>query len=153
MADPVTIAAGASAIGGMMGYKGNMAAARSAEQVAQYNAKIKENEAIMVERATRDHERNLRINSERIKATQRVMAAASGVQMSGSPLIAQADAYFKTEEDAARIRSAGSAQAADKLAAASLIELEGQAQATALKTQAMGSLLTGAYQASNTMRT
>ena len=54
MVDPVTIAAGASAVSGMMGYKGNRASAKSARQVGEYNAQVAENEAVLLQRATRD---------------------------------------------------------------------------------------------------
>lgn len=145
--EATTIAAGASALGGLMGYKGNMAAAQSAQAVGEYNAVVAENEAILLARATRDHERNLRINSERLKATQRVMTAASGVQMSGSPLQALADTYFSTEEDAARIRTAGDVAQAQKISEAALERTQGASRATASRYAAYGSLLTGSAQA------
>ena len=145
--DPMTIAAGASAIGGMMGYKGNKAAAKSAQAVGEYNAKVVENEAILLARATRDHERNLRINSERLAATQAVMTAASGVQMTGSPLQALADTYFSTEEDAARIRNSGDVAQMQKIAEAALQRAEGGARKTSATYAAYGSLLTGTTQA------
>ncbi len=145
--EPTTIAAGASVLGGLMGYKGNMSAARSAQAVGEYNAQVAENEAILLARQTRDHERNLRINSERIKAKQRIMTAAAGVQMSGSPLQALADTYFSTEEDAARIRAAGDVAQMQKISEAALQRTQGAARATASRYAAYGSLLTGATQA------
>ena len=42
--DPITIAAGATAVSGMMGYKGNMAAARAARGVGEFNATLAEQE-------------------------------------------------------------------------------------------------------------
>ena len=82
--DAGTAAAGASVVGGIMGYKGNMAAAKNAQAVANYNAEVAENEAVLLARRTRDNERNLRINAERLEGQQRVMTAKSGVEMSGS---------------------------------------------------------------------
>lgn len=143
MVDPVTIAAGASAIGGFMGYKGNMAAARNAQAVGEYNAKIAENEKVLVSRRTREQERQLRVNSERIAATQRVMAAKSGVQMTGSPMDALFDTLVNTEFDGAKIRYAGSVDEANKEAEAGLRRLEANAQAAAFRTQAMGSFVGG----------
>lgn len=142
-----TIAAGASALGGMMGYKGNMAAARSARQVAEYNAQVAENEAVLLARAKRDEEAALRRQSDRLIGTQRAMTAASGVQMTGSPLQALADTYFSTEEDAARIQYAGSIEQVQKESEAALTRAEGGARSSALKYQAYGSLLGGAQQA------
>lgn len=145
--EPTTIAAGASALGGIMGYKGNMAAAKSARQVAEYNAKVAENEAILLARAKRDEEASMRKQSERLIGTQKLMTAAAGVQMTGSPLQALADTYFGTEEDAAKIQYAGSIEQVQKESEAALARAEGGARASALKYQAYGSLLTGASQA------
>lgn len=147
--EPTTIAAGASAIGGMMGYKGNMAAARSAQQVAEYNAQVAENEAVILARAKRDEEESLRKQSERLVGTQRVMTAASGVQMTGSPLQALFDTYISTEMDAAMIQYAGDIEQVQKQSEAALARAEGGARATALKYQAYGSLLGGAQKTAN----
>ena len=126
MVDPVTIAAGASAVSGMMGYK------------------VAENEAVLLQRATRDQERNLRINSERLAANQRVMTAASGVQMTGSPLNALATTFFGTEEDAALIRSAGNIAELNKLSEAALTRVQAGASAATFRYKSYGSLLSGA---------
>lgn len=140
-------AAGASALAGIMGYKGNMAAAKNAKAVADYNAEVAENEAVLLARRTRDNERNLRINSERLQGQQRAMVAGSGVEMSGSPLGALFDTYISTEADAAKIQYAGSIEQSNKEAEAALTRAEGGARASSLKYAAYGSLLTGAQQA------
>lgn len=139
-------AAGASALAGIMGYKGNMAAAKSAQAVGEYNAKLAENEAVLLARAKRDQEEALRKQSDRLVGKQRAMVAASGVQMSGSPLQALADTYFSTEMDAAMIRYAGDIEQVQKQSEAALARTEGGARASALRYQAYGSLLTGASQ-------
>ena len=145
--DAGTAAAGASVVGGIMGYKGNMAAAKNAQAVANYNTEVAENEAVLLARRTRDNERNLRINAERLEGQQRVMTAKSGVEMSGSPLGALFDTYISTEADAAKIRYAGSIEESNKEAEAALIRAEGGARSSSLKYAAYGSLLTGAQQA------
>lgn len=145
--DAGTAAAGASVVGGIMGYKGNMAAAKNAKAVAEYNAQVAENEAVLLARQKRDQEESLRKQSDRLQGQQRVMTAASGVEMSGSPLGALFDTYISTETDAARIRYAGSIEQANKEAEAALIRTEGGARASSLKYAAYGSLLTGAQQA------
>jgi len=144
--EATTIAAGASALAGLMGYKGNMAAAKNAEAVGDYNAKVAENEKVVLQRATRDQERILRVNAQRIAATQRVMTAASGVQMSGSPLQALIDTYINTELGAAKIRYSGSVQEASKEAEAGLARLQAGANAQAFKYAAIGSVLKGGQQ-------
>jgi len=144
--EPTTIAAGASALGGMMSYKGNMAAAQSAQATAEYNAQVAENEAVLLARAKRDEEETLRQQSDRLIGTQRLMTAASGVQMTGSPLQALADTYFSTAMDAAMIQYAGDIEQVQKQSEAALTRAEGGARASALKYQAYGSLLSGAQQ-------
>jgi hypothetical protein len=139
-------AAGASALAGIMGYKGNMAAAKSAQAVADYNAVLAENEAVLLARAKRDEEEALRRQSDRLVGTQTAMVAASGVQMTGTPLQVLADTYFSTEMDAAMIRYAGDIEQVQKQSEAALARTEGGARAAALKYQAYGSLLTGASQ-------
>ena len=145
--NPVTIAAGSAVLGGMMSYKGNMSAAKSATQVGEYNAKVAENEKVLTQRATRENERILTVNSERIAATQRVMTAASGIQMSGSPLQALFDTYLNTEVDATKIRYAGSVEEANKESEASLARLQAGAQATAFKYNALTGAAEGGVRA------
>lgn len=144
-------AAGASALAGIMGYKGNMAAAKSAKAVGEYNAALAENEAVILARAKRDEEEALRKQSDRLVGTQRAMVAASGVQMTGTPLQVLADTYFSTEMDAAMIRYAGDIEQVQKQSEAALARTEGGARAAALKYQAYGSLLTGAQQSATLM--
>jgi len=137
------LAVGGQVLGGIMGSKGNQAAARAAQQVAEYNAQVAENEAILLQRQKREEEAALRRQSDRLISTQRVATAKSGIQMSGSPLQALADAYFNTEKDAARIQYASSIQQMQKESEATLSRLEGQATAQALRIQAQQSLLGG----------
>jgi len=137
------IAVGGQVLGGIMGAKGANAAAQSAQAVAEYNAQVAENEAILLARQKREEEAALRRQSDRLISTQRVATATSGIRMSGSPLQALADAYFNTEKDAARIQYASSIQQMQKESEATLSRLEGQATAQALRTQAQQSLLGG----------
>ena len=137
------LAVGGQVLGGIMGSKGNQAAARAAQQVAEFNAQVAENEAILLQRQKREEEAALRRQSDRLISTQRVATAKSGIQMSGSPLQALADAYFNTEKDAARIQYASSIQQMQKESEATLSRLEGRAQAQALRIQGQQSLLGG----------
>lgn len=149
--DPVTIAAGASAASGFLGYKGNQAAAKAARQTAEYNAKVAENEAILLERAKVDEEKRLRQSSRRLAATQRVATAASGIEMSGSPLQALADTYFNTEMDALRIQYASEIEQTGKLAEAALTRASGAARSAALRSASYQSLLEGGSKAATLM--
>jgi len=151
MVNPVVIAAGASAVSGFLGYKGNQAAAKAARQTAEYNAKVRENEAVLVARQKVEEEANLRRQSKRLVSTQRVATAASGIEMSGSPLQALADTYFNTEMDALKIQYAADIAATAAEAEATLARAEGRARAASLRTQAYQSLLSGGEKAATLM--
>ena len=144
------LAIGGQALGGVMGAKGAGQAARAVQQVAEYNAKVAENEAILLQRAKTAEEAALRRQSDRLIATQRVATAKSGIQMSGSALQALADTYFNREIDAARIQYASNIEQTQKESEATLARLEGRAQATAYRTQARQSLLGGFTGAAST---
>jgi hypothetical protein len=145
--EPSTAAAGAAVVGGIMGYKGNMAAAKNAQAVADYNAEVAENEAVLLARAKRDQEEGLRKQSDRLEGAQRAAISKSGVQIKGSALQTLADTYFNTEMDAAMIQYAGDVEQVQKQSEAALTRAEGGARASSLKYAAYGSLLTGAQQA------
>ena len=58
-------------IGAFLGYKGNQAAAKAAQQTAEFNAQVAENEAIVLQRKKTAEEASLRKASERTIATHR----------------------------------------------------------------------------------
>ena len=149
--EATTMAALAAGGSGFLGFKGNMAAAKAARQVAEYNAQVKEQEAILLARAKVDEERQLRVQSERIVGQQRATTAASGITMSGSPLQALADTYFATEKDALRIQYASEVEQTRALADANLTRAEGKARSSAMKTQAYSSLLESGSRAATLM--
>lgn len=138
-----SVAGGSSVLSGIMGYKGNMAAAKSAKAVGEYNAKLAENEAILLARQKRDEEESLRKQSDRLEGAQRAAISKSGVQLKGSPMQALADTYFSTEMDSAMIQYANDIQQAEKQSEAALARTEGAARAASLKYKAYGSLLSG----------
>lgn len=140
----MSIATGAAVAGSVLQFKGQRAAAKSVQQTAEYNKKVAENEAIVLARQKVSQEADLRAQSERLTASQRVATAGSGIQMSGSPMQAMADAYFGTERDAARIRYAMNIEQLNKESEAAMIEAEGRARSSGMQTQAYASLLGGA---------
>ena len=125
----------------VLGYKGNMASAKAARQVGEYNAKVAENEKVLLQRATRQKEANLRKQSERLVGSQRVATAKSGVQMSGSALEALRDTFFNTELDAIGIRYAGSIEEAAKINEAAMARASASAQSQQYKTAAYRTVL------------
>jgi len=139
--DPVTIAAAAAGGAGLVGFKGSMASAKAAQQVGEYNTKVAEAEAKLLQRKKTQEEAVLRKQSDRLIGMQRVATAKSGIQMSGSPLQALADAYFNTELDAINIQQASKIEQFAKTAEANLARAEGNARRTAYRTQAYTTLL------------
>ena len=141
------VAAGASVVSGIMGFKGNMAAAKNAEPVAEYNAQVEKNELVLRQREKANQDARLRQQSDRLAGTQRVATAKSGIQMSGSALQALADTYFNTEIDALRIQYSSDIDQTRTEASAALTRAEGKARGSALRTKAYQSLLEGGSQA------
>jgi hypothetical protein len=144
------IAAGAAVASGIMGYKGNRAAARQARLIADYNAQVEENNLVILQRARRDQELQVRQQGERLVGAQRVAVGASGIQERGTPLDVYANAYFGIERDAARIQYASSVDEVRAVAASRKEIMEGGARAASYEYAAMGSLLGGTTQAFST---
>jgi len=142
--EPMTIAAGASVVSGLLGFKGNQAAARTAQQTADYNARLRENEAVLLQRAKTDQEANLRRANDRLTASQTVATAASGIEMSGSPYQALAESYFAMERDALRIQYASDIEQANAMAEAAMTRAVGNARASSFRTASYVSLLNSA---------
>ena len=145
------IAAGATALGGVMSFKGQQAQAKQVQQIAEYNAKVAENEKIALAEVKADEEVSLRKQSERLVGTQRVMTAASGVQMTGSPMTIAADTFFATQMDALNIQQASSREQAMKTQEAAMTRLEGRAKASGLKYQSYASLINSGTKAATLM--
>jgi len=137
------IAAGAAVGSAILGFKGNMQAARAARQVGEYNAVLAENERELLLQRKAAEESALRRQSDRLASSQRVLTAKSGIQMSGSPMLALADTYFNTEMDALNIRYAADVEAVAKTSEAALSRATGRARAYSNKVAAYQSLLGG----------
>jgi hypothetical protein len=134
--------AAASGLGAIMGFKASQAAAKQARLTAEYNAKVAENERVLLQRSARDEQERLRQGSDKLISAQRVAAAKSGVVTgTGSNLLALRDTYMNTEMDAIAIRYASSIQEQAKTAQAAMIRAEGASRSSAIKTQAYANLL------------
>lgn len=145
------MAAVGTAVGGTMSFKGKQAEAKQIQAIAERNAQAAEEEKKVLAEIKAEQEVNLRKQSERLVGTQRVMTAASGVQMTGSPLEAVADTMFATEKDALRIQQASSREQAMKTDEAAMIRLEGRARASGAKYQSYASLINSGSKAATLM--
>ena len=80
--EPFTaVAVGSQVLSGVAGFKGNRAAARQSRQIAEYNAQLAENEAVLLARQKRESEARVRQNGRRLYGTA-VTAAAPQHQKS-----------------------------------------------------------------------
>ena len=149
--DPITMAAVGTAVGGTMSFKGKQAEAKQVQQIAEYNARVAENEKVALAELKAREEVRLRAQSDRLVSTQRTMTAASGVQMKGSPALALADTFFATEMDALNIQQASSREQAAKTQEAAMTRLEGRAKASGLKYQSYASLINSGSKAATLM--
>lgn len=138
-------------ISGLMEFKGRQAEAKQVQKIAEYNAQVAEQEKKVLAEVKRDQEASLRGQSARLVSTQRVMTAASGVQMKGSPMDVVANTYFATEMDALTIQQASSREQAMKTQEAAMTRLEGRAKASGLKYQSYASLIQNAEKAATLM--
>ena len=149
--DPITMAAVGTAVGGTMSFKGKQAEAKQIQAIAERNAQAAEQEKVVLAEIKAEQEVNLRTESKRLVGTQRLMTAASGVQMAGSPLEAVASTMFATEKDALRIQQASSREQAMKTDEAAMTRLEGRAKASGAKYQSYASLINSGTKAATLM--
>ena len=149
--DPMTMAAVGTAVGGTMSFKGKQAEAKQVQQIAEYNAKVAEQEKVALAEVKAQEEVSLRKNAERLVGTQRVMTAASGVQMAGSTLNALKDTFFAKELDALSIQQASSREQDMKTQEAAMTRLEGRAKASGLKYQSYASIVNSGSKAATLM--
>ena len=125
----------------VLGYKGNMASAKAEKQIGDLNVQKLKNEQAIIARNTRAREAALRKESDRLVGKQRVAVAKSGVQMTGSTLVALRDTFFNTQMDAIGIRYAGSVEESGKLFDQAVTRASSNARATAYKTAAYRTVL------------
>jgi len=145
-------ASASTGITAIMGFKASQAAAKNAKLTAEYNAKIRENERILLQRQARDEQERLREGSEKLVSAQRVAAAKSGVVVgTGSNLLALRDTFMKTEEDAIAIRYASSIQEQTKTTQAAMSRAVGKTRSSAIKTQAYANLIESGSKAATLM--
>tara|TARA_R110002073_G_scaffold63344_4_gene158620 strand:- start:1385 stop:1900 length:516 start_codon:yes stop_codon:yes gene_type:complete len=144
--------AAASGLGAVMGFKASQAAAKKTKLMADYDAKVKENEKILLARSARDEEKRLRKGSEKLKSAQVVAASKSGTVVgTGSNLLALRDVAMGTELDAITIRYASSIEQQKKTQQAAMIKAKGASRASAIKTQAYANLLESGAKAATMM--
>ena len=133
-----------SAAGAAMSYKASVDQAKATERTAKYNAKVQENEAIQQDMEMREQISRTRRENKRLLASQRAGVAASGIEMTGSPLEvlgANAANLELRAQDMARQSTLGVMRGQTQ---AKATIWEGNQQAKGIRTQAAGTLLSDA---------
>ena len=133
-----------SAVGAGVSYYGSQQQAKATERVAKYNAKVQENEAIQQDMEMREQISRTRRENKRLLASQRAGVAASGIEMTGSPLEvlgANAANLELQAQDMARQSTLGVMRGQTQ---AKATIWEGKQQAKGIRTQAAGTLLSDA---------
>lgn len=133
-----------SAVGAYTSYQGAQQQAKATKQVAAYNAKVQENEAIQQDMEMREQINRTRRENKRLLASQRAGVAASGIELSGSPLEvlgANAASLELRAQDMARQSTLGVMRGQTQ---AKATIWEGNQTAKGIRTQAAGTLLSDA---------
>ena len=133
-----------SAVGAGVSYYGSQQQAKATERVAAYNAKVQENEAIQQDMEMREQISRQRRENKRLLASQRAGVAASGIELTGSPLEvlgANAANLELRNQDMARQATLGVMRGQSQ---AKATIWEGAQQAKGIRTQAAGTLLSDA---------
>lgn len=134
-------ATGASTI---LQYKGQKEQARTAQSVAEFNAKLRENAAIQADMIGVENVRRLRTEHKRASAKQVVAIAKSGVTSTGSPLEQIVDAAGQMELAAQDVKYRADQERAAGFSEARSIRYEGASAAKGYKRAAFGTILSGA---------
>ena len=85
--------------------------AKQAEQVAAYNAQVLENEAMAAEQRAKFQRDAARRDAARLRGEQASLYGFSGVQLTGTALVVEADSEFMAEANEANIMSLGEMEA------------------------------------------
>ena len=134
----------AMAAGAAVSYSGSMQQAKATERTAKYNAKVQENAAIQEDMEMREQISRTRRENKRLLASQRAGVAASGIELSGSPLEvlgANAANLELQAQDMARQATLGLMRGQTQ---AKATIWEGNQTAKGIRTQAAGTLLSDA---------
>ena len=139
------IATAAVVIGGSMQAYGQYQAGQAAQDVANYNAKLAENEAIAREQATRSETERIRSEKEKMTARQRAGYAKTGAVITeGTPLLAVAEEAGLMELDILQAQRTGMLQAGASRSQAVIDRWSGKQAARAGIIGAGSTLLSGA---------
>jgi len=142
MCTPIAALATATVVSGVFSAQQQLRQGRFQQGVAEYNARVAENEAEQVRRVGAERENVQRQRTAELISRQRAQLGASGVDVgSGSALQLQEDAQVLGEVDALRIRRNFEDRATGLETQASLTRQQGEAARSASRSATFGTLL------------
>lgn len=145
MCEPTTIMAAVAVVSGAFTAQQQRAQGKFQKGVADYNARVAENEAEETRAAGVERENIQRRRTAELISKQRAQLGAANVDIgSGSALQLQEDAEILGEADALRIRSNFERRAGSLDTSAELTESQGEFAESAGKNAAIGTLLSTA---------
>ena len=136
-------AAVVSVAGTAVAVKGQMNAAKGAENTAKYNSKIQKQQAAQATTVAAENARRKTRENARIIGAQRAAIGASGLAMSGTPLAVLGETSMMLQRDILDIGFDAANQSRNLQAAAKMSIYEGKSQASALRTNAVATGLSG----------
>ena len=142
----VQIAATAAVVslaGTAVAVKGQMNAATAAENTAKYNAKLQNQQATQTNLVAAENARRKTRENARIIGAQRAAIGASGLAMAGTPLAVLGETAMMLQRDILDIGFDSANQSRNLRAAANLSIYEGKSNASALKTSALATGISG----------
>jgi hypothetical protein len=117
--------------------------AKQAEQIAAYNAQVLDNEAIAAEQRAKFQADAARRDAKRLRGKQTALYGFSGVQLTGSPLVIEADSEFLAEANEANILYLGSVEAHKFRSQATLQDYQAGVEAGRYRAQSAETLRQG----------
>ena len=141
MASPVTM--GLMAVSSGFRTLGAMNEGRAAQKIANRNAAVSEQNAVIARQNAKAQEESFRREATRRQGSRRAAAGASGLQLTGSPLAVLEDAAREEELDALEIRYQGTLQTQSYQNQAGTQRFEGRAAKSQSISKAGAALLGG----------
>lgn len=139
----LTVSTIATGVGTYMSVQGQRNAADAAEKTADYNAKIQRDQAVQESAAAAENSRRKARENARIIGRQRAIIAQSGLAMEGTPLAVLGETASMLQRDILDMGYDAQNKVNNLQAGANMSLWQGKNQASALRTEALTTGLSG----------
>jgi hypothetical protein len=144
MCNPAAVGAVAAVMSTAVSVVSSVQSGKRANKIAEYNARVSENEATETKATATERENIHREKTQRLLSKQRAQLGSAGIELgSGSALQLQEDTLALGEADALRIRRQGGLSAKALNTAADLSRIKGENALTQGTVSAFGSIFSG----------